>query len=336
MSEINSRDDAWNRLKAFFPDIPSPYRNNYRNMACFLSDKKDVSQILEKVSREVWIEYNKQQYAKYSNRFTGALIRYASNFGFQCQDNVVFTGPLDDATFLQHVKNGVLWKDTFAPAHGEFSHTLQWLATAFKGLGRETASYYKKSAEIESRNELRVRDIRKRVPLWAWLVDCFPSKSATDDGKEDNIHSNSCRVPNEITKLAREKRPKTVDDKDAWFIGLYVNSRQTVTLANAKDKGMADDVYEERKNESRRTDIGAIKSYQTQHYEELLKVQGQKQWLTQANPESVRTMSGNQKTVHRVFTRRGFNQNTQKDMVEMEFHGIKGLVPKTIAGSINK
>jgi len=48
-------------------------------------------------------------------------------FGFACQENVVLTAAAGTKAFGERIRNGVLWKDSFALGHGEFAHSYQWL-----------------------------------------------------------------------------------------------------------------------------------------------------------------------------------------------------------------
>src|SRR5262249_53585580 len=155
--------------------------------------------------------------------------RYAAdNFGFAVQSNVVFIGPLGGPEFMNYVRTGVLWKDTFAPSHGEFSHSFQWLAAGHAlGLKTATADLYKKAGQVVSnRDQMATRGAdglleRARQPLWAWLVDSFQPGTLEAQIKDDDIQhvfSKSCRVPNQINSLA--------GGKTDWFISLYVNHRK--------------------------------------------------------------------------------------------------------------
>lgn len=335
--EIDGAPDAKARIEQFFKVKPE-HLMDYAKFAYFLSNRKLVEEALQKVSSGVWAEYRKTKDTNTAtNRFTRAIIRYAANFGFACPENVVFTGPLSDTKFLSFVKDGVLWKDTFAPEHGEFSHTLQWLSGAVAiGWGKKTAELYKNSdtmSELPLTTRVNGSLAQKKVPLWAWLVDCFPSKDQNVNGT-DNIFSTGFRVPNHITKLAMEHRPKNSADTNAWFIGLYVNFRQTVTLDEAFKKGSKEEFYESRNGGINK--IQAIKSYQTAHYEQLTNGGRKTSWKPDGDTEQVSTQSG-AKSVHRVFKREiGQQRKNKQEMVSMTFHNEPGNVPKRIAPSLTK
>lgn len=339
VEEINSVKDAKERLNAFFKDIPEGDVDGYAKIAFALSNTNLLMPGLNMISKGIWEEYNKEEFAHSHNRFTGAIIRYAQTFGFSCQDNVVFTGPLTEDEFLSYVKEGVLWKDTFAPEHGEFSHTLQWLAAgAVLRLGDSTAELYKGSGKYHSTTALWTREngnpIKKNVPLWAWLVDCFPAETAPEslDGKA-NIFSDRGRVPNIITKIAMNRTPKNSDDPQGWFIGLYVHARQTITLKDAYKNGKAPNVYEKRpgRPKSERKRIQAIKSFQTAHYQKLSEEEnGSLKWTPAGEVENIETVSGKAKSVQRVFSRAPVKEPTQKETVEIRLHGTYGDVPQRI------
>ena len=323
VKEIASLSDAEERLIESFGDVPD--RQDYAGLAFFLSDRDRVAAALEKVSAGIWEEYRQPRYEGTINRFTRAIIRYATGFGFACQDNVVLTGPLTSEDFLDLVKRGVLWKDTFAPEHGEFSHSFQWLAagqalgwdaktaTLFKGTDRDSV------ADMYGRDETGISLGKQK--LWAWLVDCFPARTpdARIDDRKDNIYSDTCRVPNNITAL--------VASQDDWFISMYVSYRNKAKLGTAIKEGRKDEVYEKRYKSkepiAKRSGFQAIQSYQTAHYESG---RGE-MWEGQGPTTAVTTSSGTVKNVHRVFQRSTELQRPNlKPSSTVTFHGAEGEV----------
>lgn len=323
VKEIASLSDAEERLIEYFGDVPD--RQDYAGLAFFLSDRERVAAALEKVSAGIWEEYRQPRYEGTINRFTRAIIRYATGFGFACQDNVVFTGPLTSEDFLDLVKRGVLWKDTFAPEHGEFSHSFQWLAAGLAlGWDSKTATLFKGSdvdsvADMYGRDETGISFGKQK--LWAWLVDCFPARTTDPkiDDRKDNIDSDTCRVPNNITAL--------VAGKDDWFISMYVSYRNKVKLGKAIDEGKKDEVYEKRYSKpeklKQRSGFQAIQSYQTAHYESG---RGE-MWEGKGPLTEVATPSGAEKNVHRVFQRSTELQRPAfKPSSTVTFHGAEGEV----------
>jgi hypothetical protein len=310
VKEIATVGDAAFRIQYMFGDCGG-LRDDYAKMAAFLSDENEVKASLVKVSGGIWDEYRKSKYEGTSNRFTQAIIRYAVRFGFKCQDNVVFTGPLSDQVFTDAVRKGILWKDTFAPQHGEFSHTFQWLAAGQAlGWGTKTVELYKKCIDIKSacpmfgRVNNQVTELSSTV-LWAYLVDCFPSTNNPNlNDQQDNIFSDTCRTPNNITKLIL-----TMDE--TTFIRLYLDHRQNYRLTAYEKEGKGRNVYERTGTPWEQRDltqkgvipnkskpsIQAIKSATSARYEQ------DNTWHGDGPTESVTTESGINKTTHRVFSK---------------------------------
>ena len=126
------------------------------------------------------------------------------------------------------MRSGVLWKDTFAPSHGEFAHSLQWFAAGHAlDLRTRTADLYKKAGQVFTNSDqvaTRGDDgnlTRARQPLWAWLVDAFRPgalESQIPDNDVLHVFSRKCRVPNQVNQIAL--------DKKSWFINLYIDHRR--------------------------------------------------------------------------------------------------------------
>jgi hypothetical protein len=187
MKEIQDLEDAVRRVEVLFKGTTKSRLQsnediqNYAKIALFLTEPKRVSAALEEVSKQIWKRYNLTELKQSPNRFSRAIIKYGSDaFGFAVQDNIVFTGALEGREFINYVRDGVLWKDTFAPSHGEFSHSLQWFAAGEAlTLGPDTAVLYKKSGLVYSNSDkMKTRGetgglAEGRQPLWAWLVDCL-------------------------------------------------------------------------------------------------------------------------------------------------------------------
>lgn len=337
-NEIQNVDDAKKRIVLYFGDIPNI--DGYASMAAFLSDREQVAKALMITSAGIWDEYRKDYYVGTINRFTRSILRYALKFGFRCQDNVVFTGPLTSSDFLNQVANGNLWKDTFAPEHGEFSHTFQWLATGHHlNWGSDTAMLYKNCADKFNIQPLWSREGRgwKKMPagevsFWSWLVDCFPAPRGDKfESSTDHIASDSCRTPNIITALVRNE----LSQQDC-FIRMYVDYRQDSTINRASQEGKADEVYEvfQTNPEARKTNIQAIKSLRTQHYMK----EGTRTWKGSGPLETIHRKSISspdpsliEDRAYRIFSRSvELNRPWQKTMRNVTFHNEPGLVPDAV------
>jgi hypothetical protein len=328
VKEIESEGDAETRVRTLFAGNTA-FRlqteqdiKDYAKIAFFLTDPKRVQTALEEVSKQIWIRYNFDELKQSPNRFSRALIKYGVDvFGFAVQDNVVFVGPRGGPEFLTYVRDGVLWKDTFAPEHGEFAHSLQWFAAGQAlNLGTRTAFLYKKAGGVFSKSDqLATRGDsgnleRARQPLWAWLVDCFwPGQLESQIPDTDILHvfsKRTCRVPNEANKLVLGKK--------SWFIRLYLDHRKKwfdkLTEAGIK---MRKDANETEELDSKM--LGIMK-YQAKAYK------AKAEW--QPDNAAITTPSGNPITRSdppKVF-KKASRSNTTKDQAEATFHGIKGTL----------
>jgi len=233
--EIQSLESALTRVEILFAGT-TRFRLrtdqdilDYARIAHFLTQTKTARAALALVSKEIWVRYNLPTLMQSPNRFSRAIITYGADvFGFTVQDNVVFVGPLEGPEFLSYVRSGTLWKDTFAPSHGEFAHSFQWFAAGLGlKLGTRTAYLYKKAGEVFSNVNLATRDDHglldrsRPQPLWAWLVDCFQPgtlESQIKDLDVEHVFSKSYRVPNQLNSV--------VLNQPDWFINRYVSHRK--------------------------------------------------------------------------------------------------------------
>lgn len=180
IKELTGADDARARLIRLFGNTLA-HTDDYvalLNVLCGFDNPGKFEKHLERVSAAIWTEYNTGIMPMAQNRFTRSIINLgAYQYGFSCQDNVVFTGPLSAAAFGQRVKGKVLWKDSFALDHGEFSHSYQWMACGSAAKwGPATAGIYASTAGQSSIEPVfHVSNgvlALETIPLWEWLVDC--------------------------------------------------------------------------------------------------------------------------------------------------------------------
>jgi hypothetical protein len=209
----------------------------YGLIAEYLSSPEEVEWTLDFISRDLWKAYNEPAYVNSANRFTRALKEVAGRYRFKYSDFVVYTGPLHPMTFMENIANGLFWKDSFAPDHGEFSHAYQWLCIARHFRGRGGANIpllYKQTADIRAvtpliayvGTEKEVKGLR----MWPWLCDCFPYSRFPSrfSDKKDTLHhtySDSCRCPNTIERMARNSQNS--------FIGIMARYRAQKALVDA-------------------------------------------------------------------------------------------------------
>jgi hypothetical protein len=317
LNEIKTLEDAKERVQRLFGGT-TPARlseatdiEDYARIAFFLSSKDAVKTALEEVSKQIWIKYNLPELKQSPNRFTQAIIKYGGEqFGFVVQNNVVFIGALGGPEFMGYVRSGVLWKDTFAPSHGEFSHSFQWFAAGQSlNLGTRIVDLYKKAGSIFSNaTDLSTRGptgalVKARQPLWAWLVDCFQPgdlEPVVGETATNHVFSKTYRVPNQINGLAINKTD--------WFISLYVDHRkQWLAKLAVAGKTMRRDAGEMEEPESNL--LGIIK-YQGKAYP--------------AKPEWEKQMTGKDPS-GKVFKKTA-STDTTKGQSPATYHGIAGTV----------
>lgn len=253
----------------------------YGLIAEYLSDTDAVSYTLDFISRDLWLAYNDPLYINTKGRFTRALRQVAANYGFIYNDFVVYTGPLDPPTFMPYIQNGYFWKDSFAPAHGEYSHAYQWLCIArhFRGRGgANIPALYRDTANIHAEEKIvavvgGAEKLAGRVRMWPWLCDCFPysryPSSPEFSPYKDTLrhtYSDSCRCPNTIERTARASKSS--------FIGLIANYRSSKGMLDAKIiKPRVQDYYKTLPDYNRRgrqfNNINLISQAQTLRKERL-------------------------------------------------------------------
>jgi hypothetical protein len=175
VEEIKGEEDAALRLKTFFGEVE--FLKQYAQMLALLSDEKRFTEGLKKVSALIWEAYNSREIKDAPNRYTRAIVAVANQmFGFACQENVVLTAAAGTKAFGERIRNGVLWKDSFALGHGEFAHSYQWLVAGLVlDWGKGTAKVYKGTAGKRSLVPLFVKDnfgiVLRPAQLWEYVVD---------------------------------------------------------------------------------------------------------------------------------------------------------------------
>ncbi|AIF48233.1 hypothetical protein [Dyella japonica] len=260
VNEIEGFEEAKRRLTLYFGDgaFKSGDLDKASQLLDFLSSKESRARFtssLDELSRSIWVAYNNPEIMEQSNRFTAAIIRVGAGLGFSCQENVVFVGALDGRAFGDNLKGKVLWKDSFAVDHGEFSHSYQWLA-AGEALGWHTgtADFYKNVAEIRSVAPLFVIDngrlAYRRAPLWEYLVDCtnYSDGKCSESNRRDAV---SAYVDAQLARL------KSGDFVDPYFANEYLRKVYKTELFQDDGKWKAEfDSIDKRK--ARKSDIGSL------------------------------------------------------------------------------
>jgi hypothetical protein len=183
--EIAGKEDATARYKSFFPE--TAHELAYIELVTFLSRTDLFEPALEELSALIWHRYNSPPLLNSRNRYTRTLMSLGSDLGLSNDLNVVLTDAADPTGFGELIRGGHLWKDSFAPGHGEFSHSYQWLSAGYcLWNGAPIREIYSGVAGVKSIRPLFVKDegpiSLRSANLWEWLVDCT-RHSARFDGQ---------------------------------------------------------------------------------------------------------------------------------------------------------
>ena len=266
--EIRDEGDARTRLHDFYGlegQQAAPYVE-LLGLLCGLKGYPSFEEGLLKISELLWTEYRKPGMQDRPNRYSRSIINLAnSRFGFTTQDNVVFAGPLGGAAFGERVRNKVLWKDSFALGHGEFSHSYQWLTAGLVlNWGVETGQHYANVAGRMSRIPLFTKDsdgmTYRRSPLWEYLVDCTKRQGWFDNEgrltaavnawskkqkeqqnvQELGVRPSSYPTANALTNdtFRSANNVASLAARKDWFISFY-EARRKAVLAEAQRRGQA-------------------------------------------------------------------------------------------------
>ncbi|MGC1547491.1 MAG: hypothetical protein WA777_03100 [Rhodanobacter sp.] len=269
ITEIRDETDARLRLRDLYAidgEEAAPYVQ-LLGLLCGLEGYPSFAKELERISELLWIEYRKPGMQDRPNRYSRSIINLANTqFGFLTQDNVVFAGPLSGSAFGKRVRNKVLWKDSFALGHGEFSHSYQWLTAGLAfNWGPQTGQHYANVAGRMSRVPVFAKDndgmSYRRSPLWEYLVDCTrwqkwfdneggligavnnwaQKQDSPQNPQELGARLTSYSTANVLTKdtfRSANNVATLAAGQDKWFISFYETRRKAV-LKEAQRRGEA-------------------------------------------------------------------------------------------------
>jgi hypothetical protein len=214
-TEATNLTDAQTILSTLFvpgnKDRLGAFRKDFEKILLFMSDKTAFEKGLLELSKKLWDLYRqKDEDAK--NKFSSSLIQYAVLCGFPAQPvTILAAGDEEYPTYLQ---KGILIKDEMDLLHGEYAHSLQWLAAAAVGsdlnLGNSVAALYQAlggDGLMSSINVWRYEKAQKannmgKVHLRAYLVDSFPMKmvgSLTEHTNNYSLFTDNYRCPQNLT-----------------------------------------------------------------------------------------------------------------------------------------
>lgn len=239
-TEITDEDHARQCIQRWFGDVP--YLDRYARLAAWLSNVApyvgSFEQRVEGLSKILWRVY--LDHAKGSNRLTQSIQIVGSDFGFKAfvannlDHHTVYFDTIKAETFINNLIDGVLWKDSFAIHHGEFSHSYQWLAAGLEfGWNQATAELFGGTGRIKSREPIPHMTaggtvVAETVYLWEWLVDSLNAKDkakvahAIGNGELKTLNGH-CFT--DTYRHANNVHALLLQHKDDWFLGHYASRR---------------------------------------------------------------------------------------------------------------
>ncbi len=334
-TEIKGVEHAGQCIQRWFGNIP--FIDDYAQLATWLSNVElyegDFANSLEALSKRLWLTYLERSIG--SNRLTQAIQREGNTLGFKAfvannlDHHTVYFNTIKAETFIHNLINKVLWKDSFAIHHGEFSHSYQWLAAGdYFGWGHKTSKLFSATGMIQSREPIPHMSaggavLNEKVYLWEWLVD---SLNAKDKGKvaaaigqgeplslNGHCFTDTFRHANNVHALLREHR-------EDWFLGYYASRRDARLLDNTNRFEQRDFPAMNLSRTKFGGAAGMTKAAVTQTYQAL---EGQKHG--RVDPEE---------GLYRGAVRVGANKPGPYRI--FEFHGILGGAPDTFVPKFPK
>lgn len=217
--EIDSLQDARDRLAAMFGEKLGERRDAYATIAWRLTNTVELTALANKLSEALWRKYNELP-PDATNRLTRSIMAHASAaHGFSDHTSIVLAGEAGSAVG-RFLKSKALWKDSVNIRHGEYTHSLQWL-TAGLDMGGGLSELYAKTgvlSKIKIHTRVSHADAEAPEVVWTWLVDCRPNDGKSEKIRtEEGIFSNSCRAPELATKFFR--------GLEGSFIAYVLNAR---------------------------------------------------------------------------------------------------------------
>lgn len=238
MSEITP--DKFTEVKQFIEKefrVPTSLSEDYARIAVFLSNTNEFQKSLARVSswiEEIWWQIWDMPGCE--NIFERLIGCTANARGWHVTSHIVLAGFTNPELFKSFVRDRLFWRDAVGSLHGEFSHSLQWLAIS-DHLGDRTPYLYQKSVDYESTKKFYKgsKDMDK-INLWDFLVDCFNFGGTPD--WQNNIITSTCRSPAQLNKLIHTAFG------DMWIAKALIDRNESAKLPPPTDPENAIDLAE--------------------------------------------------------------------------------------------
>ncbi|CEJ48640.1 LirA/MavJ family T4SS effector [Xanthomonas citri pv. bilvae] len=253
MSEMSIGELNSGTISKFIEDtfgVPSVDSKKYAKIAAYLSDKTKFCEHLGKVdswlseifakANEAGAFANSPQGFNYHDtskgyNITSRLLNAAANsVGWGTGVNLVLSGFTHQPDFVDFVKKKLMWKDMVASAHGEFTHSIQWLIV-YSFMHEEAPVLYAGACDYKG-----LEGEWKDKYLWDFLVDCFPPAPDTNVNWTTSVQSNSGRSPTIANAWIQEangfmgQRLKERYGRRRWAPPAYIGGTQTVEHSHQK------------------------------------------------------------------------------------------------------
>lgn len=199
------------------------YLEETAKITAFLSDTICCSKYLEQVDRALGMLYISRQVSEAKNsprrKLSASILILAEQGGFSQMKDVVLTGDAGLA-FARITGNKILFKDGLSKVHGEFTHSLQWLAV-IKAAGElqipigSIADIYAQAGTTSTIKKYVLTGEKaggkgkrfEKAGLFDFVCDAFLFQDGDDDQTFllHNLFSKSARSPAFISKLIEGK-----------------------------------------------------------------------------------------------------------------------------------
>jgi hypothetical protein len=196
--------------------------DGYAQLAKFLSDRTKFSAKATELADVMASMYQKfRDDERLVVDFLRFLGFFAHCFGFS-KSIYTISGQLDSETFAGVVSKKILFRDVYTRPHGEFTHTIQWLVSAWAfDSALPVSQLYANSVKYRGNKEFISSDRKTgSIEMWNFLVDCF-------NGEEDfqsNILCKTFRCPQILTNKLSANLPS-----ENW-LGEFIYHRRRLGL----------------------------------------------------------------------------------------------------------
>jgi hypothetical protein len=326
--EFTGLEDAATQARTLFrPEdnsVSDSLLEDYAKIAWFLSSDESFKAALTKVSAELWRHYRLWSVSetdkegklqpRMNNKFTTAIRFVASKYelgkGPESFPRIVLVGAVPEEQYQKWTGQGVFFKDMMDAKHGEYTHTLQWLAVALGnkngdvGLTCSPMFLYKKISKFvaKKRNLLipggtGVGDVAGEKGLWSWVCDCFPrsmSNRADVPKVSGSIFSDTFRCPQRLMQYLFNETTKD------HFVGTYLKYRyhRRRWLPNLE----GDDLYKQISGGQTIKTAGTVKHEQRAGWKQIGGAFQEEKWYETSREKKV------------------------KNLVKVQFHGEEGYI----------